>query len=618
MIDTLRIRFKRWTSSKSYSAFHGYLQVISMFSWMILLKFTSACYVIYLLTGLCGYYCRSVCNQDKRGIFKKSERFNLVAASVFSLFMIAANYDIYRSMLKPIVASIIQASTVRSYHENSSLVVFLLFLFCFPFLFFGGMYIAYFILKYVTEKVAAFSWRSVSRTSGAGRVFLITFGLLTVVHASVFWLSFYPGTISGDSVVQITQALNNRYNNLHPVYHTLLIKFFLMIGLDVFNDINAGVALYSVFLVLFTSAVFAYGVVTLYQLNISPKIIVAVTAVYLVLPQHIFYSFTMWKDVIFSAFVLLFTVALFRYVEKVGHGIRLNRMMVLCSALGMCLFRGNGFIVLLLTIVAFAFIFRKRMRKMCVSLTAILVAAYIVTFPVLSAFRLEQPDFVELASVPIQQVARTLKYDNDLDDRQVELISHVADVDDLAAKHYPYLSNNLKFHIRDYGNQKYLQEHKLAFFALYIQLGLTHPKSYLIAWVDQTKGFWNAGYDHRRFIFYCEENELGIRQTVTSKGMNSAVHAWAKLFEYFELLKPFVSIGFHTWLLLLVCFLGYRKKDRLMVLLTVPCLAIVFSLLIGTPAFAEFRYAYALFCCLPFLAVAAFRKPSSKENIKNS
>ena len=292
MIDTLRIRFKRWTSSKSYSAFHGYLQVISMFSWMILLKFTSACYVIYLLTGLCGYYCRSVCNQDKRGIFKKSERFNLVAASVFSLFMIAANYDIYRSMLKPIVASIIQASTVRSYHENSSLVVFLLFLFCFPFLFFGGMYIAYFILKYVTEKVAAFSWRSVSRTSGAGRVFLITFGLLTVVHASVFWLSFYPGTISGDSVVQITQALNNRYNNLHPVYHTLLIKFFLMIGLDVFNDINAGVALYSVFLVLFTSAVFAYGVVTLYQLNISPKIIVAVTAVYLVLPQHIFYSFT--------------------------------------------------------------------------------------------------------------------------------------------------------------------------------------------------------------------------------------------------------------------------------------------------------------------------------------
>ncbi len=609
---------RKWLDSHTFSAVHGYVQIVTMFGWMILLHFTSACYVIYLLTGLCGYYCRGVCNQDKRGFFKKSERLHLVAASVFSLLMIAANYDIYRSMLKPIVASIIQISTVRSFHAHSSLVVFLLFLFCFPFLFLGGMYIAYFILKYVTEKVAAFSWTAVSRTSGAGRVFLITFGLLTVVHASVFWLSFYPGTLSGDSVVQITQALNNRYNNLHPVYHTLLIKFFLMIGLDVFNDINAGVALYSVFSVLFTSAVFAYGVVTLYQLHISKKIIVAVTAVYLVLPQHIFYSFTMWKDVIFSAFVLLFTVALFRYVEKVGHGSRLNRLMVLCGALGMCLFRGNGFIVLLLTIVAFAFLFRKRMRKMCVSLTAILVAAYIVTFPVLSAFRLEQPDFVELASVPIQQVARTLKYDNDLDDRQVELISHVADVDDLAAKYYPYLSNNLKFHIRDYGNQEYLQEHKLAFLALYIQLGLTHPKSYLIAWVDQTKGFWNAGYDHRRFIFYCEENELGIRQTVTSKGMNSAVHAWAKLFEYFELLKPFVSIGFHTWLLLLVCFLGYRKKDRLMVLLTVPCLAIVFSLLIGTPAFAEFRYAYALFCCLPFLAVAAFRKPSSKENIKNS
>ena len=114
----------------------------------------------------------------------------------------------------------------------------------------------------------------------------------------------------------------------------------------------------------------------------------------------------------------------------------------------------------------------------------------------------------------------------------------------------------------------------------------------------------------------CAENTLGIRQTVAVKGVNSLVHAWAKFFEYFELFKPFVSIGFHTWLILLVCFLGYRKKDRLTVFLTVPCLSIVFSLMIGTPSFAEFRYAYALFCCLPFLAATAFRNTSSKENIK--
>lgn len=604
--------------SNTFSAVHGYVQMITMFGWLILLHFTSACYVIYLLTGLCGYYCRIVCNQDKQEIFKKSERLNLIAASVFSLFIIAANYDIYRSMLKPIVASIIQPSTVQSFYNHSSLVVFLLFLFCFPFLFLGGMYVAYFILKFVTNKVSLFAWNQVLHTSSAGRVFLQTFGLLTLVHALILLLSFYPGTLSGDSIVQIRQTLSDSYNNLHPVYHTLLIKFFMMIGLDVFHDINTGIALYSVFSVVFTSAVFAYGVVTLYQLNISKKILMAVTTVFLIFPQHIFYSFTMWKDIIFSAFVLLFTVSMLRYIEKIGKGNRLNLFMVLFSSLGMCLFRGNGFIVLLITIIAFALLFGKTMRRMCVSLTAILLSAYIVTFPVLSSFHLEQADFVELSSIPLQQVARTLKYDNDLNDRQIELISYVADIDAVANRYYPYLSNNVKFYIREHGNQEYIKEHKLAFLALYLELGITHPKSYIIAWVDQTKGFWNAGYDHRRFIFYCEENTLGIRQTVTSNGLNKAVHAWAKFFEYFELFKPFVSIGFHSWLILLVCFLGYRKKDKLTVLLTVPCLAIVFSLMIGTPSFAEFRYAYALFCCLPFLAVAAFRKPSSKEIIKNS
>ena len=57
--------------SNTFSAVHGYVQMITMFGWLILLHFTSACYVIYLLTGLCGYYCRIVCNQDKQEIFKK-------------------------------------------------------------------------------------------------------------------------------------------------------------------------------------------------------------------------------------------------------------------------------------------------------------------------------------------------------------------------------------------------------------------------------------------------------------------------------------------------------------------------------------------------------------------
>ena len=604
--------------SNKFTAVHSIIQIITMTAWLAFLNYTSASYVIYLLIGLSGFYCRTVCNQDKKEIFQKSERVNIVAASVFSLFVIAANHDIYYAMLKPIVASIITPSTVQSFTNHASLFVFLVFLFCFPFLFLGGMYVTYFVLKYVTKKLTDFSWRRFTYSLSAGKVFLYVFSLIGVFHLTVMMLCFYPGALSGDSLVQIRETLNHQYTNLHPIYHTLLLRLFILTGVSVFNDINVGVALYSVFSILFTSAVFAYGIVTLYQLNVSKKIIMAVTSVYLLFPQHIFFSFTVWKDVIFSTSVLLFTVSVFRYIEKIGERKKLNLLLVLLSSLDICLFRGNGFIVLLITVIVFAILYRKSYRKLCVSLACILLAAYIVTFPVLSSFHIKQADMVELMSVPLQQITRTLKNENNLSEDQIELISNVAAINALTERYDPYLSDPVKFYIRDHGNQAYIREHKFEFLALYLQLGITHPKSYLNAWVDQTKGFWNAGYDQRRFIFYCGENELGIRQSIASKGLQEMFHLWAKLFEYFELFKPFVSIGFHTWMILLVVFLGYRKRDRLAVFLSTPCLAIVFSLMLGTPSFAEFRYAYALFCCLPFLAVIVFRNRSEGGNSQSS
>ena len=34
------------------------------------------------------------------------------------------------------------------------------------------------------------------------------------------------------------------------------------------------------------------------------------------------------------------------------------------------------------------------------------------------------------------------------------------------------------------------------FVHLYVEIGLKHPLKYLEAWVDQTKGYWNAGYEY--------------------------------------------------------------------------------------------------------------------------
>lgn len=57
-----------------------------------------------------------------------------------------------------------------------------------------------------------------------------------------FFLAFYPGNLSPDSYSSINQALTWISSTAHPVLFTLLVKLCLWIGLRLFDDMNAAVA----------------------------------------------------------------------------------------------------------------------------------------------------------------------------------------------------------------------------------------------------------------------------------------------------------------------------------------------------------------------------------------
>lgn len=57
-----------------------------------------------------------------------------------------------------------------------------------------------------------------------------------------------------------------------------------------------------------------------------------------------------------------------------------------------------------------------------------------------------------------------------------------------------------------------------------------------------------------------------------------------------------------------LCFASIARKDKTGIFMAIPVLAIIVSLLISTPVYAEFRYAYSVFCSLPFVIFAVFYK----------
>ena len=78
-------------------------------------------------------------------------------------------------------------------------------------------------------------------------VFLCCFLIIFICWLPYF-LAYFPGILSNDSVWQMDQILGIRpLSNHHPFTHTMIIKLFYSIGYAIFGTANAGIATYTLF-----------------------------------------------------------------------------------------------------------------------------------------------------------------------------------------------------------------------------------------------------------------------------------------------------------------------------------------------------------------------------------
>jgi uncharacterized membrane protein len=47
------------------------------------------------------------------------------------------------------------------------------------------------------------------------------------------------------------------------------------------------------------------------------------------------------------------------------------------------------------------------------------------------------------------------------------------------------------------------------------------------------------------------------------------------------------------------------RNDKVLALIAVPSLMVIATLLVATPVFSEFRYAYSVFCTMPVIGIMA-------------
>ena len=444
-------------------------------------------------------------------------------------------------------------------------------------------------------------------------VFCVVFAAVAVIDLTIFFLCRYPGNITSDSLTQIKMCVEGWYNNHHPFYHTQVIRLFLGLGLKLFGDLNAAAATYQVFQILFMAACFAAAVMTLFQMRVKKPVIIGAALFYALMPFHINYSFSMWKDVMFGGFILLFVLYFCRTMLGVGSR-RADLALLTVACFGVCLFRSNGYILFLVVAAVYAFLYRKEIlrgntaRAVGIIFLVTLAACWVLKHPVLDAMDVTQPDTVEMLSVPLQQISRTLIEHDDLTEEEETLIGYVIPAQRMRETYVQIYSDPVKNLIREEGQQDYIKHHKAAFAKLYIALGLRHPGSYLKGWADETRGYWNSGYEYWRWQDDVTATEgYDLYRTVRSEFAARHFGEYLWLFEHDPLTVLFLCIGLYVWLDWLLFYLAAVRGDRAAVVMTMPVIALVFTLQISTPVFTEFRYVYSIFCLMPFLLPAVIR-----------
>lgn len=436
-------------------------------------------------------------------------------------------------------------------------------------------------------------------------VFAALWSLLVLEYTLVLFGARYPGILSPDSISQISQIKESSYSNHHPYYHTQIIHVCIAVGLRLFGEINSAVAVYSVFSILVMASCFIYVVETAYECTKSLKFSFVIYACYLLMPYHILYSITMWKDIFFAAAVTCLVVSCYRYLKFIGNA--KNSLIVLLSAtMGMCLLRSNGWMACFMSVIAFAILFGKKQKKLINGFAVVLLLAYVLKHPVLEALHVSQPDMAEFLSIPEQQIARVVADGGALSEEQKQILGKVIDIEEIPDKYKSGISDPIKGLIREKGNQTYITEHMGDFVKLYLQMGMGAPSKYIKAWIDQTRGYWNGGYSYWIWGNTVHENTLGIQHTIRSQSVNEALAEYLSLWQKSPSLQLFLCIGIHVWGVVIVAYRALVKKSREMLFVTIPFLAVILTLLISTPVYSEFRYAYAVFCGFPFVLAVAF------------
>lgn len=428
------------------------------------------------------------------------------------------------------------------------------------------------------------------------KIFLISFCVIIICWCP-FFLTYYPGLLTGDSIAQLNIILGNfhKLSDHHPLIHTFFMAIPYNIGFFISNSKTFAVSCITMTQMIIMALIYAYFITYLKNRKISKTILYIIIGIYAVIPVFGFYSITLWKDILFSGLFLLFVIELAKILEKEKIIFKDLISFIVISIL-MILFRSNALYLYIFSVPFILFTFRKYFKPVFISICIVLLVYFSIKGPIFQMMGVTKSSSAEYLAIPLQQIGRMAYKEDSFSKKEKKQLSKLMRIEDMKMAYDPIIVDGIKFHPNF--DISYFNDHKSEYLLLWMNLVKKHPNTAIEAYLCSTLGYWYPNFNYWSVAKGVDPNDIGL------KTYSKTPNLFTSFFEKYKSHDlPIVgmawSIGLCFWFILYCAVICYLNKSHKYLLLYVPILGLWLTMMVASPVAGEFRYVFAAFTTLP-------------------
>ena len=439
-----------------------------------------------------------------------------------------------------------------------------------------------------------------------------------------FFIYYIPGSLEWDIVYVIKQIFGIvPFTNHQPWLYTLIIQFFLDLGNNIFNSYTIGMIIYTLIQMFLTALTFSGIVYFLAKYNVNFKIRILVILFLIFNPIIGMYTVRIEKDIPFALSFIWMTLGIIDMINQSQNFFKNKAKVILwiINTILLVLLRNNAIYVVVLTFLVLL-IFSKPRKYIALVFIIPIVGYYILQANIMNAMDIKPGNIGEAFSIPLQQFARVMKYDELTEQEEQEIIKYTnLSKEEIINGYVSTLSDPIK----GYFNEEYFSENKLKFIKLYFTLAFKHPKDTILAFIFNNYGYYAPNSNNIVGIQSFQDesvrssealkSEVGIEVKTKSVNKNNIIQ---KLNDYVSNKNlPVVSlfatsIGLYFKIILLCVVYCIYKRQSKKILYIITIIFLWLTLLAGPVV--ELRYIYPIIILIPIYIIFTFKNfNSSKE-----